>query len=36
MNSQRRIALGGDVDRPDIKGTNLDGMNEKMNNLKSL
>jgi hypothetical protein len=36
MNSRRRTALGGDIDRPDVKGTNLNGMNGKMKNLKSL
>jgi hypothetical protein len=36
MNSRRITALGGDIDRPDVKGTNLNGMNGKMKNLKSL
>ena len=36
MNSQRRAALGGDVDHPNVKGTNPDGMNGKMKNLKRL
>ena len=36
MNSQRRVALGGDVDHPNVKGTNPDGMNGKMKNLKHL
>ena len=36
MNSQRRAALGGDVDLPNIKGTNTDGMNGKMKNIKRL
>ena len=37
MSSRRRTALGGDVDHPDIKGTNPYGMNvRKMNNLKNL
>jgi hypothetical protein len=36
MSSQRRIILGGDIDRPDVNGTNPNGMNGKMKNLKSL
>jgi len=36
MNIQRRAALGGDIDQPNVKGTNLDGMNGKMKNLKHL
>ena len=36
MNSQRIAALGGDVDHSNIKGTNPDGMNGKMKNLKRL
>jgi hypothetical protein len=34
MNNRRRGALGGDIDHPNVKGTNLDGMNGKMKNLK--
>jgi hypothetical protein len=33
MNSRRRTALGGDVDRPNDMGTNPDGMNRKMKSL---
>ena len=36
MNIQRRAALGGDIDQPNVKGTNLNGMNGKMKNLKRL
>ena len=36
MNSLRRAAPGGDVDHPNIKGTNPDGMDGKMKNLKHL
>ena len=36
MNSQRRATQGGDIDHPDVKGTNLDGLNGKMKNLKCL
>jgi hypothetical protein len=36
MSSQKRTASGGDVDRPNVKGTNPNGMNRKKNNLKSL
>jgi hypothetical protein len=36
MSSQRRTAPGGGVDHPVVKRTNPDGMNGKMNNLKSL
>jgi hypothetical protein len=37
MNNRRRIALGGDVDHPNIMGTNLDGMSGKrMKNLKNM
>ena len=37
MSSQRRTALRGDVNHPDIEGTNPCGMNRrKMNNLKNL
>ena len=36
-NSQRRVAPGGDVDRPDVKETNPYGMNgRKVKNLKRL
>jgi hypothetical protein len=34
MNNRRRGALGGDIDHPNVKGTNLDGMNGKIKNLK--
>jgi hypothetical protein len=34
MNNQRRAALGGDVNHPDVKGTNLYGISgKKMRNL---
>jgi hypothetical protein len=33
MNSQKRVALGGDNDHPDVKGTNTDGMNGEMKSL---
>ena len=36
MNSRRRVAPGVDVDHPNVKGTNPDGMNGKMKNLKRL
>jgi hypothetical protein len=36
MSSRRSPALGGDVDHPAVKRTNLDGMNGKMKNLKKL
>ena len=36
MNSPRKAALGGDIDHPNVKGTNPDGMNGKMKNLKRL
>ena len=37
MSSRGRTALGGDVDHPNVKGTNPYGMNgRKMNNLKNL
>jgi hypothetical protein len=36
MSSQRRTALGGDVDHPAIKRTNPNGINGKMKNLKRL
>ena len=36
MNSQRRAAPGEDVDHPNAKGTNPDGMDGKMKNLKRL
>ena len=37
MNRQRRATLEGDIDHPDVKGTNPYGMNgRKMKNLKNL
>jgi hypothetical protein len=37
MNSQRRAALRGDVDHPNVKGNNLQGTDgRKMKNLKSM
>jgi hypothetical protein len=36
MSSQRRTALGGDIDHPAVKRTNPDGMNGKLKNLKRL
>ena len=36
MSSQRSLALGGDVDHPNVKGTNPNGMDGKMKNLKHL
>jgi hypothetical protein len=37
MNSQRRAALRGDVDHPNVKGNNLQGTDgRKMKNLKGL
>ena len=36
MNNWRRAAPGGDVDHPNVKGTNPDGINGKMKNLKHL
>ena len=37
MNSQTRVALGGDIDRPNVKGSNPSGMNgRKVKNLKRL
>jgi hypothetical protein len=36
MSSQRRTALGGDVDHPADKRTNPDGMNRRMKKLKNL
>ena len=36
MSSRRRATPGGDVDHPNVKGTNPDGINGKMKNLKHL
>ena len=36
MNSRRRATLRGDVNHSNVKGTNPDGMNGKMKNLKRL
>jgi hypothetical protein len=36
MSSQRRATPGGDIDHPNVKGTNPKGMNGKMKNLKRL
>jgi hypothetical protein len=36
MNNRRRDALGGDVNHSNARGTNPDGMNGKMKNLKNL